>query len=82
MAIAESCPGIAPDDRFLEALRRRLHIVEADHDAFALDAREAAETLQRAVDHAPNRHAWCEAVFRLYGPEGRLMPGKLARSSS
>ena len=83
MAIArtvkESCPGIAPDDRFLEALRQRLHVVEGDHLAFAEAAHAAAGVLQHARDTAPSRQAWCDAVFRLYGPDGKLMRGMLSR---
>ena len=79
MAIArtvrESCPGMTPDDAYLEALRVRLHIVEADHPAFAPRARAAAEVLKQGLAEARSREAWCDAVFRRYGPEGMLMRG-------
>jgi acetylornithine deacetylase/succinyl-diaminopimelate desuccinylase-like protein len=77
MAIArtvrDNCPDIAPDDYFLEALRQRLRVVDADHPAFAPVARAAAEALQKAVKEAPSAQAWCDATFGLYGTEGKLM---------
>lgn len=84
MAIAktvkESCPGIAPDDHFLELLRQRLHVANADRPAFVPQARAAADKLLKARDEAPTRAAWCDAVFRLYGPEGKLMRGLLSQT--
>lgn len=83
MAIAktvkESCVGVAPDDHFLELLRQRLHVADADRSAFVPQARAAADKLLKARDEAPTRAAWCDAVFRLYGPRGRMMPGMLER---
>ena len=75
MAIAKtakaSCPGFQADDRFLEAIRQRLHVGESDYPAFAPEARVAADLLERARDEASSRQAWCGTVFRLYGSMGR-----------
>lgn len=81
MAIAktvkESCPDIAPDDQFLEVLRQRLNISDVDRPAFVPEARAAADALLKARDDAPTRQLWCDAVYRLYGPGGRMMQGML-----
>ena len=54
---ATSAPGATPDDAYLEALRVSLHIVEADHPAFAPLAHAAAEVLQHGLAEAPRRQA-------------------------
>lgn len=77
--VKEGCPGIEVDDRLLEKLRGRLHVAESDLPSFALEARAAAGVLARARDEAPTRQAWCDAVFRLYGPDGKLMQGLVRR---
>ena len=86
MAIARTvranCPGIVPDEGMLEATRERLHVVEADHAVFAPQAHAAAETLKQALAEAPNKQAWCDAVYRLYGPRGTMMRGMLRPSDS
>ena len=83
MAIAKvvksDCADIFVDDRYLEKVRRRLHIVEADHSAFEPVARAFADVLQEAQAETPDRQTWCDAVFWLYGPDDRLMRGMLRR---
>ena len=74
----ERCPGVEPE-LYLEALQQRLQVVEADHQAFAPQARAAADLLKQGLAEAPSRLAWCDAVFRLYGPEGTLARGMLQR---
>ena len=77
--VRENCPGIEPNDYFLEALRLSLHVDEADRPAFATVARPASTSLQTALRQASSRQAWCDASFRMYGPEGTLMRGLLRR---
>ena len=38
-----------------------------------------AGVLQEAIAEAPSRQAWCDAVFRLYGPDGKMIRGLMLR---
>ena len=77
--IAEECPGTVADSYYLEALRLRLHVVEADHPTFAEEARAMVKVLHEGLAEAPSRQAWCDAVYRLYGANGTMIRGLLNR---
>ena len=46
--VQESCPGFELDERYLEALRQRLTVVEADHVALAPQAHAAVTVISPA----------------------------------
>ena len=69
--VNETCPDILVDTRIPEVIRHELHVVEADYPAFAGEAHAFAGELKDAIAAAPSRQAWCDAVFRLYGPTAR-----------
>ena len=83
MAIArttrETCPDILVDDRIFEGIRQELHVIDADHTVFAAEAHALADDLQKATAAAPSRQAWCDATFRLYGPDGKAIWGLMLR---
>ncbi len=63
----------------IEELRTRLRMVAADRPAFVEAGRQAVDALREGIEQAPSRQAWCDATFRLYGPDGTMIRGLISR---
>lgn len=76
---SDMCADIKVDMAYLGALRTRMHMTDDDSATFALESKTYVAALSRGLSEAPSRQAWCDAVYRLYGPEGTMIRGLMLR---
>ena len=76
---SDRCPDILVNTEMLGGLRARLHIQPDDDMAAQIEVRAIIKKLHDAIAEAPSPRAWCDATYRLYGPDGQIRAGLLAR---
>lgn len=76
-------PDILIDQDLVRRLGQAARFVrERDAPLLADEARAVSKTLAQAIAEAPSVQAWCDVVYRLYGPDGKMIPGLMLRDRS
>ena len=86
MAVAQvasdRCADILVNLPMLADYQRRLHVASGDSPVLSAEGRMAMSVFSKAIDEAPSSQAWCDAIYRLYGPNGQMIRGLMSRSPS
>lgn len=76
---SQRCTDILAYHDGLVALRDSLHLVPGDDMALSIETRGLIRRFEDEAGKASSVTAWCDDVFRAFGPEGTAMRGLLAR---
>ncbi len=71
---SDNCADILVNLPLLAEFQRRAHVVPADDAAVSRSGRTAIATYAATIADVPSQQAWCDAVFKRYGPAGTIIP--------
>ena len=76
---SDRCADILVNLPLLAEFQRRAHVVPADDAAVSRFGRSAIDRITATVAELPSQQAWCDAVYKRYGPDGTIIPYVLRR---
>ena len=76
---SDHCADILVNLPLLAGFQRRAHVVPADDAAVSRFGRAAIANYTATFAELPSQQAWCDAVFKRYGPAGTIIPYVLRR---
>ena len=76
---SDHCTDILVNLPLLAEFQRRTHVVPADDNAVSRFGRAAIASYTATFAGLPSQQAWCDAVYKRYGPDGTIIPYLLRR---
>ena len=76
---SDHCADILINLPLLAEFQRRAHVVAADDAAVSRFGRAAIASYTATFAELPSQQAWCDAVYKRYGPAGTIIPYVLRR---